>query len=89
MLGYYIFIIGATVLVGVVTLVDWLARHPGFVSPGRGRTRVLCTGDPALFRQHGEHILGAPLPEVHHIAEQAGRLAHRDQPMVESGQVTR
>ena len=27
MLGYYIFIIGATVLVGVVTLVDWLARR--------------------------------------------------------------
>ncbi len=71
------------------SLVDWLARHPSFVNPGEGRTRVLCTGDPEVFRQQGEHILGSALPEVHHIAEHAGRLAHRPQVEVEPGQVVR
>lgn len=70
-------------------LVDWLDRHPGFVPDGRAHTRVLCTGDPAVFRSQGEHLLGAPLPEVHHIAEQAGRLAHRDSVAIESGQIVR
>lgn len=70
-------------------LMDWLDRHPNFVPPGSGHTRVLCTGDPAVFRRQGEHLLGAPLPEVHHIAEQAGRLAHRDVVAIESGQIVR
>ncbi|MEO8213791.1 MAG: glutamate racemase [Myxococcales bacterium] len=61
---------------------DWLARHPGFVSAGQGRLRILCTGDPGLFRQHGQRLIGAPLPQPEHVAEYVdgrGRhLAHRD-----------
>jgi glutamate racemase len=59
-------------------LIDWLARHPGFDEPradGRGALRVLCTGDPAAFRLHGERFLGEPLPTVQSIAELGGRLA--------------
>lgn len=70
-------------------LVDWLERHPGFVPPGQAQCRVLCTGDPALFRRHGEHILGAPLPEVQHIAEQSGRLTHLPAMRIPQGQVVR
>lgn len=70
-------------------LVDWLARHPGFVEPGAGTVRVLCTGDPAAFRAHGERFFGAPLPSVGHVAEEAGRLAHRDRVHVPLGQVVR
>lgn len=70
-------------------LVDWLDRHPGFVDPGAGAVRVLCTGDPAAFRAHGERFLGAPLPAVGHIAEEDGRLAHRDRVHVPLGQVVR
>lgn len=70
-------------------LVDWLERHPGFVAPGRGELRVLCTGDPASFRAHGERFLGEPLPDVAHVAEVGGRLAHRPTAEVPRGQVVR
>jgi glutamate racemase len=70
-------------------LLDWLARHPGHVAAGSGALRVLCTGDPAAFREHAARFLGAPLPEVQHIAEQAGRLAHRDDARIQSGQIVR
>lgn len=70
-------------------LVDWLARHPGFDARGDGGLRVLCTGDPADFRAHGERFLGGPLPTVAHVAEEAGRLAHRAEMWVPKGQVVR
>lgn len=56
----------------------WLARHPRFDGDGQGRLRVLCSGDPRRFAAHGERFLGQPLPEVQHVAEVDGRLAHRD-----------
>jgi glutamate racemase len=70
-------------------LVDWLARHPGFDEPGSGLLRVLCSGDPAVFARHGERFLGAPLPVVGHVAEEGGRLQHRDRVVVAVGQVLR
>lgn len=70
-------------------LADWLARHPGWDEEGEGVLRVLCTGDPAAFRGPGERFLGAALPSVQHVAEEAGRLAHRDRPVVPVGQVVR
>jgi len=58
-----------------IALEDWLVRHPGFVAPGAGHLRVLCTGEPATFQRHGERMLGAPLPAVQHVALVDGRLA--------------
>lgn len=60
-----------------IRLAGWMERHPGFVEPGMGRLRVLCTGDPAAFTAHGTRFLGRPLPEVETIAEVGGRLAPR------------
>jgi glutamate racemase len=70
-------------------LSDWLVRHPGFDEPGRGALRVLCTGDPAVFRAHGRRFLGQDLPDVGHVAEEGGRLAHRKEVHVVTGQVVR
>jgi len=70
-------------------LVAWLERHPQFVAAGRGDLRVLCTGDPVDFREHGERFLAEALPAVQHVAEQAGRLAHRDTVVVRDGQIMR
>lgn len=70
-------------------LVSWLERHPGFVEVGTGHLRALCTGDPEVFRLHGRRFLGAELPHVQHIAEEHGRLAHRQQVQVVRGQVMR
>lgn len=70
-------------------LQDWLARHPGFVSPGEGRLRVLCTGDPNDFRVHGARFLGAGLPDVAHVSAEEGALIPRDAPRVQRGQVVR
>jgi glutamate racemase len=70
-------------------LVDWLARHPGFDEPGSGVLRVLCSGDPAVFARHGKRFLGADLPTVGHVAEEGGRLQHRDRVTVAVGQVIR
>jgi glutamate racemase len=70
-------------------LVDWLTRHPGFTEPGQGKLSLLCTGDPEQFRIHGEKFLGGELPRVQHIAEEQGRLAHRDRMQVVIGQVVR
>ena len=70
-------------------LVDWLARHPGFDEPGSGGLRVLCSGDPAVFARHGRRFLGGELPEVAYVAEEGGRLQHRDRVMVAVGQVLR
>lgn len=70
-------------------LVDWLDRHPGFVQPKAGLLRALCTGDPKVFERHGQRFLGAELPIVQHVAEEHGRLAHRDRMHVELGQVVR
>jgi glutamate racemase len=70
-------------------LVDWLQRHPGFVEPGTGRLKVLCTGHPEVFRRHGKRFLGAEIPVVEHIAEERGRLAHRDEVLIRVGQVVR
>ncbi|MDP2314803.1 MAG: aspartate/glutamate racemase family protein [Pseudomonadota bacterium] len=69
-------------------LSDWLDRHPGFVAPGTGTLRVLCT-DPAGFRAHGERFLGEPLPVVAHVAEEGGRLAHKATVEVRLGQIVR
>lgn len=70
-------------------LVDWLERHPGFDEEGEGRLAVMCTGDPVSFARHGERFLGEPLPTVQHVAEVAGRLAHRDAAAAPLGQVVR
>jgi glutamate racemase len=70
-------------------LADWLERHPGFSAPGSGSLRVLCTGDPAVFRKHGRRFLGEELPNVGHVAEENSRLAHRDRVHVVTGQVLR
>jgi len=73
-------------------LVDWLQRHPGFDQArldSQGQLRVLCTGDPASFTHHGERFLGEPLPPVQHVAEESGRLTHRDPSLAPTGQVVR
>ncbi len=70
-------------------LADWLTRHAGFVTHGRGELRVLCTGHPDEFRQHGKRFLGTELPIVQHVAEERGRLAHRDKVQIVQGQVVR
>ncbi len=71
------------------SLADWLQRHPGFVEVGTGKLRVLCTGHPDVFRHHGRRFLGAEIPTVQHVAEERGRLAHRDEVLVRTGQVVR
>jgi glutamate racemase len=70
-------------------LAEWIDRHPGFDAPGEGALRVLCTGDPDVFRAHGARFLGRALPEVFHIAEEAGRLMHRPSVEILRGQVLR
>lgn len=70
-------------------LVEWAGRHPGFAVEGTGELRVLCTGDPAPFLRHGARFLGAPLAEVLHVAEEGGRLAHRERVVVVGGQIVR
>ena len=70
-------------------LAAWLDRHPGFDAPGSGALRVLCTGDPASFRAHALRFLGEELPFVGHVAEEAGRLAHRATMEIVTGQVLR
>ncbi len=73
-------------------LADWLSRHPGFDEQRdapQGQLRVLCTGSPEFFAQQGERFLGEPLSEVAYIAEQDGRLAHRDPAAGPVGQVVR
>lgn len=72
-----------------VRLALWLDRHPGFDAPGSGALRVLCTGDPASFQAHARRFLGEDLPEVGHVAEESGRLAHRASMQVVTGQVLR
>jgi glutamate racemase len=67
----------------------WLARHPDFDTPGSGALRVLSSGDPAVFKAHAPRFLGEPLGEVGHVAEEAGRLAHRATVQVTTGQVLR
>jgi len=70
-------------------LVQWLERHPGYTAPGAGSLRLLCSGDPAVFRRHGQRFLGETLPAVEHVAEEQGRLAHRASMRVVTGQVVR
>ncbi len=68
---------------------EWLVRHPHYDTPGDGALRVLCSGDPAVFAAHGRRFLGADLPAVGHVAEEGGRLRHRDRVEVVVGQVLR
>ncbi len=70
-------------------LVAWLDRHPEFDAPGSGALRVLSSGDPAVFKAHAPRFLGEELAEVGHVAEEAGRLAHRAAMEVATGQVLR
>ncbi|MFO0552309.1 MAG: glutamate racemase [Polyangiaceae bacterium] len=70
-------------------LVDWLARHPGFSGPSEGSLRVLSSGNPATFAEHGARFLGAPLPAVEHVAEECSRLVPRERPASPLGQVVR
>ncbi|MCU0690024.1 MAG: glutamate racemase [Polyangiaceae bacterium] len=72
-----------------VRLVDWLGRHPETAQEGTGAVRVLCTGEPSIFQHHGERFLGGTLPAVQHVAEEQGRLAHRDRVKIVVGQVVR
>lgn len=70
-------------------LADWLDRHPEFDEPGSGRQLFLSTGRPEDFRARGARFLGRPLPAVAHVAEEGGRLVHRDRMVVPEGQVLR
>jgi glutamate racemase len=70
-------------------LAGWLRRHPGFDDPGSGALAFLCSGDPAAFRDHGARFLGAPIPEVGHIAEENGRLQRRASVEILTGQILR
>lgn len=70
-------------------LVAWLGRHPGFDETGPDTLKVLCTGDPDTFAEHGSRFLGAAMPRVHHIAEVDGRLAHADPAAAPRGQIVR
>ncbi|MCA9571730.1 MAG: aspartate/glutamate racemase family protein [Myxococcales bacterium] len=70
-------------------LATWMERHPGFVEPGSGRLRVLCTGDPSAFVAHGTRFLARTLPQVETIAEVGGRLAPREGHVEPRGQVVR
>lgn len=70
-------------------LEDWLARHPGFSSPGAGALRMLSTGDPETFARLGARFLGAPILEVSHVAEHHGRLEHRPGVEIVTGQIVR
>lgn len=69
--------------------VEWLERHPGFHADGTGRLRVLSTGDPAAFAEHGARFLGQPLPPVEHVAESGGSLAPAPGRRAGEGQVRR
>jgi hypothetical protein len=42
-----------------------------------------------VFARHGKRFLGADLPAVGHVAEEGGRLQHRDRVTVAVGQVLR
>ncbi len=64
------------------------ASAPGGAG-GTGALRVLCTGDPTAFAQHGRRFFGAELPTVGHVAEDGGRLRHRDSVSTVVGQVVR
>ncbi len=68
---------------------EWLVRHPEFDAAGTGDLRVLCSGDPAVFAEHGRRFLGTELPKVAHVAEEGGRLQHRERVQVVLGQVLR
>lgn len=73
---------------------EWLRQHPAFTAPGntgpgRGSLRVLSSGEPGAFTQHGERFFGAPLPAIEHVAEEGGRLTHRASPPAPLGQVMR
>ena len=70
-------------------LMQWLQRHPGYTWPANGSLRILCTGDPKVFREQGQKFLGEELPPVQHVAEEKGRLALRDRMKVIRGQVVR
>jgi glutamate racemase len=70
-------------------LVDWIRRHPGYTQPGSGHLACYCTGDPALFRTHGEPFLGGALPHIRLVEEQDGRLARRDRMRIIEGQIVR
>jgi glutamate racemase len=68
---------------------EWLVRHPEFDEPGTGSLRVLCTGDPAVFVRHGRRFFGEDLPTPGHIAEEGGRLRHRESVSIAVGQIVR
>lgn len=70
-------------------LVSWLDRHPGYTEEGTGTLRVMCTGAPETFRAAGALFLGSALGPVQHVAEERGRLKHRDSVHVPVGQVVR
>jgi glutamate racemase len=70
-------------------LVSWLQRHPGYTQKGTGSVRVLCTGDPSVFRAAGALFLGCEIPMAQHVAEERGRLKHRDSVRQVLGQVVR
>jgi len=70
-------------------LTAWLQRRPGYTEPSAGELRILCSGDPEVFRQHGRRFLGSELPPVRHVAEERGRLQLRDRVKVVRGQVVR
>jgi glutamate racemase len=70
-------------------LVDWLARHPDFDTPGTGQVRVQCTSDPHVFREHAVRFFGSELHDVVRLSEQRGRLEPHVPEHVVVGQVVR
>jgi glutamate racemase len=68
----------------------WLARHGEFdAATGTAALKVLCTGDPEVFARHGRRFFGAELPRPAHVAEDGGRLRHRESVSVVVGQIVR
>ena len=67
----------------------WRERHPTLAPAGRGRLRVLSSGDVARFAHHGARFLGEELPPVEHVNERHGRLAIGPDEAEPLGQVVR
>lgn len=69
---------------------DWLTRHPEFAPTGKGRLRLLSSGDVKTFARNAGRFLGtAPPKKVEHVAERNGRLALCEGEEEPEGQVVR
>ena len=67
----------------------WREKYPALAPAGRGRLRVLSSGDVGRFARHGARFLGEELPTVEHVGERHGRLAICPDEAEPLGQVVR